>query len=158
MIDPTPDYNSDQPERRELDLALVSLLESIRWGTNPATLQQQMTRVQAAMDDLGMATETYCTDPEPIHGWFSLSYASWLVLPRVVLQAMPVAWQRKLVGLLRELDETFDWEPKGGTFIVRFCDELGRVRSMPPGLSDYRRGKVEHLRRKPAEGGGESSS
>jgi hypothetical protein len=64
MIDPTPDYNPNQPERRELDLALVSLLESIRWGTTDATvLQQRMARVQAAMDDLGMATETYCNDP-----------------------------------------------------------------------------------------------
>ena len=43
---------------------------------------------------------------EPIHEWFGLSYAQYLVLPRSILQSMPVPWQRKLVKLLREQDET----------------------------------------------------
>lgn len=39
----------------------------------------------------------------PIHGWFSLTYANFLVVPRAVLQSMPVEWQEQFVGLLEEL-------------------------------------------------------
>jgi len=41
----------------------------------------------------------------PIHEWFSLSRCTHLVMPRTLLQGMPVAWQRKLTDLLREFDE-----------------------------------------------------
>jgi hypothetical protein len=44
-------------------------------------------------------------DPEPIHGWFGLTYSSYLVLPRTVLQSMPVEWQERFVDLLEELGE-----------------------------------------------------
>ena len=36
----------------------------------------------------------------PMHDWFGLSYSSYLVLPRVVIQSMPIAWQVQFVGLL----------------------------------------------------------
>ena len=35
--------------------------------------------------------------------WFSLSYASWLVLPRVALQSMSEDWQDKFFTLVEEL-------------------------------------------------------
>lgn len=41
-------------------------------------------------------------DSGPIHTFFSLSYASWLTLPRVALQEMPLDWQAKFVALLEE--------------------------------------------------------
>lgn len=45
-------------------------------------------------------------DPDDaIHHWFSLTYASWLVLPRSVLQSMPKEWQQQMVALLIEFDE-----------------------------------------------------
>ena len=40
----------------------------------------------------------------PIHAWFGLSYAKYLVLPRSILQSMPVEWQRNFVKLLEQLD------------------------------------------------------
>jgi hypothetical protein len=43
-------------------------------------------------------------DPQPIHLHFGLSYASYMVLHRSVLQAMPTLWQRRFVTLLDELD------------------------------------------------------
>ena len=43
---------------------------------------------------------------EPIHEWFSLSYASYLTIPRSVLQSMPVEWQRRMVELLEEMERT----------------------------------------------------
>lgn len=49
---------------------------------------------------------------EAIHGWFELTYANYLVLPRSVLQSMPDEWQARFVGLLREMETAFghlDW-------------------------------------------------
>ena len=34
-------------------------------------------------------------DPEPVHTFFGLSYASYYVINRTVLQSMPVEWQRQ---------------------------------------------------------------
>jgi hypothetical protein len=42
---------------------------------------------------------------EPVHEHFELSYASYKVLPRTVLQSMPVWWQRAFVDLMDLLDE-----------------------------------------------------
>jgi len=44
--------------------------------------------------------------------WFELSYASWLVEPRVALQSMPMEWQHKFFGLLEELHNTVSY-PEG---------------------------------------------
>lgn len=77
-------------------------------------------------------------DPEPIHGWFGLSYASWLVLPRVVMEAMPQEWQARMVDLLREIDSTYDWLPRNSSPHVVFRDSLGYYASIPRELSQYR--------------------
>lgn len=45
---------------------------------------------------------TYTSGSLPIHGFFSLSYASWLVLPRLALQEMPPDWQARFVALMEE--------------------------------------------------------
>lgn len=41
----------------------------------------------------------------PIHSYFGLSYASWLVLPRLTLQEMPKNWQARFVALLEEAED-----------------------------------------------------
>lgn len=43
----------------------------------------------------------------PIHGWFELSYANYLVVPRARLQSMPVEWQERMVACLEELDAAY---------------------------------------------------
>lgn len=43
----------------------------------------------------------------PVSSFFSLSYANYLVLPRSVMQAMPLGWQRDMVKLLEEAGEQF---------------------------------------------------
>jgi hypothetical protein len=40
--------------------------------------------------------------------WFGLSYASWLTIPRIVLQSMPIKWQEKFFGLLDEIEGTIE--------------------------------------------------
>lgn len=43
----------------------------------------------------------------PVHEWFELSYSNYLVLPRTLLQSMPVEWQQDFVACLEELDIAF---------------------------------------------------
>lgn len=43
----------------------------------------------------------------PIHHWFGLSYSNYQVLPRVLMQSMPVEWQRRMVTCLEELHDAF---------------------------------------------------
>jgi hypothetical protein len=49
-----------------------------------------------------------CRTLGPIHTWFSLSYANYLVVPRALLQSMPVEWQERMVTLLQELKREAD--------------------------------------------------
>lgn len=50
---------------------------------------------------------------DDIHAYFSLSYASWLCLPRTLLQSIPAEWQEQLVELLREYDVHWRRLPDG---------------------------------------------
>jgi hypothetical protein len=43
----------------------------------------------------------------PVHGWFELTYSNYLVLPRVLMQSMPVEWQERMVACLEEVREAF---------------------------------------------------
>lgn len=81
----------------------------------------------------------------PIHDWFELSYAQFLTVPRLVMESMPLEWQRKMAELLTELDDTFDWRPSEGRYWVKLKGSDGRYTDAP--LGDYRRGSVEHLRK-----------
>lgn len=38
----------------------------------------------------------------PIHAWFGLDRQSYLVIPRLALQELPLEWQNKLIALLDE--------------------------------------------------------
>lgn len=73
----------------------------------------------------------------PIHEFFGLTYATHLVLPRSVLQSMPLKWQAKLVALLNELDNTIDWRREGVEVARRGAD--GRY--IPDEFRDYNRGR-----------------
>jgi hypothetical protein len=87
-------------------------------------------------------------DSQPIHDWFELSYAQYLTVPRLVMQSMPIEWQKKMAALLQEMDDTFDWRPKGGRYWVQLRDSHGKYSETP--LSNYRHGDIEYLR-KPIE-------
>jgi hypothetical protein len=45
------------------------------------------------------------TAADTIHHFFGLSYCSYLVLPRVLLQSMPDEWQARFVAVMREYDD-----------------------------------------------------
>ena len=44
----------------------------------------------------------------PVHQYFGLSYSSNLVLPRVLMQSMPLEWQERLIACLRDFDTAFE--------------------------------------------------
>ena len=78
-------------------------------------------------------------DPEPIHGWFELSHAQYLTIPRSALQSMPAEWQARLVECLHQLDEAIDWRPPSGRYWVNLRD--GDDRELFDRLADYERGR-----------------
>lgn len=85
---------------------------------------------------------------ELLHGWFSLSYASFLVLPRVLMSDMPDDWQFKMAELLREYDETYtNLENSECFFTVRSTDSIGKMVKMPDWLKNYRYPSKEDLQR-----------
>lgn len=53
----------------------------------------------------------------PVHGFFELSYSNYLVIPRSILQEMPIEWQERFVTYLRELREAF----QGPELDVTYC-------------------------------------
>jgi hypothetical protein len=77
---------------------------------------------------------TYERTSGPIHHWFSLSYASYYVMPRLALQEMPVWWQRCFLFLVNMLPET-----PGYTCQRR--DKKGHFIKDDP-WANYRRGTV----------------
>lgn len=80
-------------------------------------------------------------DPEPIHGWFELSYAQYLTVPRSVLQSMSAEWQRRFVTCLKQLDETIDWRPDGAQYWVTLRGHHGAGNELLDPLADYERGR-----------------
>lgn len=45
---------------------------------------------------------------ERLAKWFGLGRASWVTLPRVLVEAMPDEWQEKMAALLEEWDDAWD--------------------------------------------------
>ncbi len=77
---------------------------------------------------------------DPIHEWFNLTYASYLTVPRSVLQSMPIPWQRRFVALLHEMGEVcirYGLDLDGRE--VRMRGKDGRM--LPDPLADYERGR-----------------
>lgn len=76
---------------------------------------------------------------DPIHNWFGLSYANYLVLQRSLLQSMPEEWQERFVKCLRQLNEVRPPDLPG-TFVVLTKNPTGgRFVSDP--YADYQRGR-----------------
>lgn len=75
----------------------------------------------------------------PIHQFFELSYASYLVLPRSILQSMPKDWQARFVMALAEIERRFDAFPGEGCYDVLLKDDSGKVMDDP--LANYDRGR-----------------
>lgn len=76
---------------------------------------------------------------DKLHTWFGLSYASFLTMPRVLMQEMPEEWQEKMANLLEEYDNTFDTSDIGikGTRVMAVGKD-NKLTKMPKELLNYR--------------------
>lgn len=76
---------------------------------------------------------------EALSQWFGLSYASYLVRPRVLMEAMDDPWKERMAALLNEMDEEFTNLPTVN-FTVRVVDPTNGSRMMkaPVWLGNYR--------------------
>lgn len=117
-------------------------------GSTEPTVEEQAhfaPHMQALADrDEIIETEDY------VHGWFGLTYASYLTLPRSLLEAMPAEWQKRFVSMLQEAEEEFpkSWPPEGH-YRVSLVSDTGQF--MRDDLCEYRRPNtwlIESLRRK----------
>jgi len=72
----------------------------------------------------------------PVHVAFGLTYASYLVWPRVLMTAMPLDWQERFVALADEFSDAWtQYEPQQGYRVQR----LGaRGRFVRDPLGNYR--------------------
>lgn len=98
----------------------------------------------------GIYTEQH-TGHDNLWLWFSLDYASWLTLPRVLMHEMPDEWQDKMSDLLNEWDETWDTSGIDYKFTVSMKEHNGRFIKMPDWLCNYRypkRDVIESIRKK----------
>lgn len=96
-----------------------------------------------------------------IHDWFELTYGQFLVVPRVIMSAMPEDWQERMVELLDQMDESFDYSPgRNLTYYVRVAeapewpyeDSDGNpiepvLHEPPEDLCNYRRPRIGHRRK-----------
>lgn len=86
-------------------------------------------------------------DNSDLQCWFNLSYASWLTLPRVLMEAMPQNWQTQMAKLLREYDDTFHKLPDLGSRVQ--VTKNGKLCKTPDWLINYRhpdKARIERLK------------
>lgn len=76
-----------------------------------------------------------------IHRWFGLSYNSFLILPRVMLQEMPLKWQEQFVALLEQA-EAMGVRTPGFEASMKNPD-TNRYCKIPEQWLNYRRGTLK---------------
>ena len=96
---------------------------------------------------------TDASGEEALWGWFELSRATWLTLPRVLLHSMPDEWQGKLAALLQEMDHTFPSVPIEETRVQLL--ENNKFIKQPDWLG-YRHPNVDFINSMRAENGEEN--
>ncbi|MFI1161425.1 hypothetical protein [Streptomyces sioyaensis] len=66
--------------------------------------------------------KTHPTDG-PVQDWFSLSYTNYQVIPRTLMQSMPIEWQERMVACLAELAEAYQHLPQAEVYKVEAARE-----------------------------------
>lgn len=92
--------------------------------------------------------ETMTKGDNKLWGWFGLSHASFLTLPRVLMHEMSEEWQNKMATLLVEYEETYPNQPDIGTRVQ--ATRSGKLTKFPEYLLNYRhpqRDEIGILRR-----------
>lgn len=83
-----------------------------------------------------------------INDWFGCSRASFLVMPRVLIEDMPEEWQGKMSELLEQHDDSYD-QSKMGVYgcTVQAVNDENKFCKMPEEVKNYRRPCKEFLDR-----------
>lgn len=81
---------------------------------------------------------------DALWGWFGLSRASFLVMPRILMHEMPDEWQSQMAELLEQYDDAFNRAPLPGCKVMA-VGERGRFQSWPDWLLRYRRPDVDRV-------------
>lgn len=85
----------------------------------------------------------YITDEEPIHEFFNLTYSSYFVIPRSILQSLPNDLQKQFVRVMEGIEDYYDGmacsPPPYGSYYVYLKDEDGDEIDDP--FQDYERGR-----------------
>ena len=76
----------------------------------------------------------------PVHEAFGLTYASFMVVPRLLMENMRWGWQVDMVDLMEEFNKKFKWEKPGQSMSISFRDENGKFIPTDRNLCNYRRG------------------
>lgn len=76
-------------------------------------------------------------------GWFGLSRASFLTLPRVLMHEMPDDWQGKMAALLKEYNDYYPNQPEIGTRVQ--ATKGGRMIKWPEWALNYRHPDFEEI-------------
>jgi len=87
---------------------------------------------------------------EKLWGWFGLTRASFLIMPRVLMHEMSDEWQGKMAELLKEWDSSWDTHHLPSPS-ASAKDENGRFTKWPDWLLNYRhpyRKKIEECKPK----------
>lgn len=92
-----------------------------------------MKKLVTAYEDFKKAFPTAGNGCRIIHEWFGLTYASYLVLPRTLMEHMPEEWQEKMKALLDEATEIWEHDDK---YTVLLRDKKGKFKDDP--LRHYR--------------------
>ena len=77
-------------------------------------------------------------DISPVHNWFGLSYASYFVMPRSVLQSMPFEWQWEFIALINEIPSQLQVDDMP-SYRVNMVDDKNKFVKDP--FADYERGR-----------------
>ena len=81
-----------------------------------------------------------------VHEWFGLTYSSYLVLQRSLLQEMPTEWQERFVACIEEIRDYFDCDDMPSTYTVLLRDETGKFVRDP--LVNYRHPDMDYINSK----------
>lgn len=73
---------------------------------------------------------------DDLWGWFGLSYAAWLTLPRVMMHEMSDEWQARMAKCLAEFDAEFPNVEPVATVVM--CKRDGKYIKQPSWIGNYR--------------------
>lgn len=91
------------------------------------------------VDGVNYAKDGSIMDGTPSGEFFHLTYASWLILPRLSLQEMPIPWQAEFYRMLEEAEAAYGLQCPEDTIITRKVN--GKFASLTH-WNNYRSGTV----------------